>query len=83
MVTKGKLQKMRDLSRRKQETWDMENAEAKNYFFASVFSGMSSSHITHITEDKGRDWQNEELPAINKAGGYLRNLKVAQVHGTC
>lgn len=54
----------------------MKKAEAKNYFLASVFSGMYSSHMIHIRNDKGRGWQNEKLPAADQVGGPLRNLKV-------
>lgn len=51
----------------------MEKAEAKNYSFASVFSGMYSSHITPVIEDKGRDWQNEGLLPVGQI--YLNTCK--------
>ncbi|PKU43316.1 rna-directed dna polymerase from mobile element jockey-like [Limosa lapponica baueri] len=61
-------------------TRDMEKNEVLNDFFASVFTGKSSSHTTQITEGKGRDWDNEEPPTVGDQG-HLRNLKVHKSMG--
>lgn len=45
-------------------TWDIEKAEALNHFFALPFTSKSSSHTTQVTEDKGRDWENEKPSEI-------------------
>ncbi|OWK60880.1 putative histone-lysine N-methyltransferase PRDM6 [Lonchura striata] len=36
------------------------------------------SHITYATEGKGRDWENEELPAAEKTEDHLKNLMVCK-----
>ncbi|GAB0188595.1 mitochondrial enolase superfamily member 1 [Grus japonensis] len=62
-------------------TQDMEKAEVLNDFFASVFTGKSSSHTAQVAE--GRDWENAELPAVgeDQVREYLRNLKVRKSMG--
>ncbi|GAB0206164.1 mitochondrial enolase superfamily member 1 [Grus japonensis] len=59
-------------------TQDMEKAEVLNGFFASVFANKGSSHTAQVTEGKGRDWENEELPTVgeDQVRDHLRNLKV-------
>ncbi|KFV18177.1 hypothetical protein N340_02392, partial [Tauraco erythrolophus] len=46
--------------------WDMEKAEVLNYFFASLFTGTSSSGTAQVPEGKGRDWENEEPPTVGE-----------------
>jgi len=43
-------------------TRDMEKAEVLHEFSASVFTGKWSSHTIQVTESKGKDRENEELP---------------------
>ncbi|GAB0199649.1 hypothetical protein GRJ2_002430300 [Grus japonensis] len=64
-------------------TRDMEKAEVLNDFFASVFTGKGSSHITQVAEGKGRDWENEEPPTVgeDQVRDHLRNLKVYKPMG--
>jgi len=47
-------------------TQDMEKAEVLQNIFALVFTGKCSSHTTQVTDSKGRDWENEELPTVGE-----------------
>ncbi|GAB0199209.1 mitochondrial enolase superfamily member 1 [Grus japonensis] len=64
-------------------TWDTEKAKVLNNFFASVFPSKGSSHTAQVTEGKGRDWENEELPTVgeDQVSDHLRNLKVHKSMG--
>ncbi|GAB0203792.1 mitochondrial enolase superfamily member 1 [Grus japonensis] len=57
--------------------------EVLNDFFASVFTSKYSSHTAQVTEGKGRDWENAELPTVgeDQVQEYLRNLKVHKSMG--
>jgi len=76
------------LSRRKWETWlplgIWRRLRYSTTFFTSVFTGKCSSHTTQVTEDEGRDWENEELPSVgeDKVQDHLWNLKVHKSMGT-
>ncbi|GAB0204738.1 mitochondrial enolase superfamily member 1 [Grus japonensis] len=52
-------------------------------FFASVFTSKCSSHTAQVTEGKGKDWENEELPTVGEEQfqDHLRNLKVYKSMG--
>ncbi|GAB0192913.1 mitochondrial enolase superfamily member 1 [Grus japonensis] len=58
-------------------------SEVLNDFFASVFTGKCLSHTAQVTEGKGRDWENAELPTVgeDQVREYLRNLKVHKSMG--
>jgi len=60
----------------------MEKAEVLNDFLVSVFTGKCSSHTAQVTEDEGRDWENEELPTVGEDQVHLRNLKVYKSMGS-
>lgn len=36
------------------------------FYFASVFTGKCCSHTAQDAEDNGRDWENEEPPAVGE-----------------
>ena len=61
----------------------MKKAEVLNDVFASVFTIRSSSHTTQVTEGKGGDWENEELPTVgeDQVQEHLTNLKVHKPTG--
>ena len=61
----------------------MEKAEVLNDFSASVFIGKCSSHTAQTAEDKGRAWENEELPTVgeDQVRYHLSNLKVHKSMG--
>jgi len=41
-------------------TWNMEEAEVLNNFFATVFNSKCSSHTAQVAEGKGGNWENGE-----------------------
>ncbi|GAB0203845.1 hypothetical protein GRJ2_002850100 [Grus japonensis] len=59
------------------DTQDMEKAEVLNEFFASDLTSKCLSHTVQVTEDKGRDWENEGDQVRN----HLKNLKVHKSMG--
>jgi len=58
-------------------TQGVEKAEVLTDFFASVFTGKCSSHTTQVSDGKGRDWENEELPTVgeDQVRDHLRSLR--------
>jgi len=85
-VIKGSLEKMWALSGRKWETWLPGIWRRLRYlttFFASVFTGKCFSHTAEVTDDQGRDWQNEEPHTVgeDQVQDHLRNLKVHRSMG--
>ncbi|KAJ7415696.1 hypothetical protein WISP_76612 [Willisornis vidua] len=56
--------------------WYMENIEALNDFFDSVFTEKCSSYSAEVSASKIGDWENKELhTAEDKIQAHLRNLK--------
>jgi len=51
--------------------------------FLPVFTGKCSSHSAQVTDSKGRDWENKELPTVgeDQVRDHLRNLKVDKSTG--
>ncbi|PKU44321.1 rna-directed dna polymerase from mobile element hypothetical protein [Limosa lapponica baueri] len=58
-------------------------AEVPNDFIALVFTGKFSSYTAQVTEDKGKDGENEEPPTVgkNQVRGHLKNLNVYRSMG--
>jgi len=65
-VIEERLEKMWALSGRKWEMWLPGIWIRLGYFFASVFISKCSSNTIQVTEGKGRDWENEELPTVGE-----------------
>jgi len=61
---------------------DMEKAEILNDFCASVFTNKCFSHTAQVTDGKGKDWKNKELPAVGEGSRPSKEPEGAQVHGT-
>ena len=57
----------------------------QRYLFALVVTGKCSSHTAQITESKGRDWKNKEVPTVgeDQVQDHLRNLNVLKSTGPC
>jgi len=73
------------LSGRKQENWLPGVWRRLIYAipFASVFTSKCSSHTTQVVDNKGRGWENEELPTVgeDQVQDHFRNLKVHESTG--
>lgn len=56
-------------TKHKWEMWLLGRWRSLRYsvkFFASVLTGKCPSHTSQVTENKDRDWENEELPAVGE-----------------
>ena len=59
---------------------DVEKAEVVIDFFASVFTGMGSSHTAQVVESTGKNWEKEDLPTVSEYQAH--DHPGAQVVGT-
>jgi len=58
-------------------TWDMEQAEVLDDFFASVFTSKGSGCIAQAAESKGENLEKVDLPDLHedRVRDHLKNLK--------
>ena len=53
-----------------------EKIEVLSDVFASVFTSKGSGHTTQVIENKGKNWEKEDVPSVNEDQDCLKNLKV-------
>lgn len=98
MVTEGKLRKMHDLSRRKQETWDTEKADAKKLHCATgkfrldprehkiTFlppSSLVCIPVTLLMSQEEKGRDWQNEEHCRSSWSPSKELEGAQVHRTC